>query len=409
MATIPVPNALVRVNPDNVTSTESTHTNVNGIAEVSFELSEDEYSRINIMSISAMLGGYNDANVEFSNMPSYELAKQGGIEVLMTMTKKAVTPIAFYVEPSRIEFGADGGTTDLTVTCPDNSWSVYRVLYDGGSEITATKINSTTIRVVCPASSTAREGSIQVLWNNPDSGPQYQYAYIAQTGGAAASTITFRGTLINDTTGQPIATTSPDDVGIFAWNSLNSSTQSVAQSLTNSQGVFSVSAMITQVTWDQYGRVFAIISPNGYESRTITINPAPSFASAVANGVDFGTIRMTPIAGETGVVIITGRVVDLDTNNGVPNMLVAAFGIGANPDELIVPSYTDSAGYFSMRIETSRSEWERGGDTLSVWCEWPDWHGPFVGMTKTITKPSWANASTSGVDFGIMSDYGTQP
>ncbi len=284
---IPLGGTLVSVSIGSEIAEDKTMwTNSSGEASFTYSLSEAEYRRIQQITAKGSLYLYNDSLSTLDSLPTFESAVSNGINLSVHMAK---ANLLFTMDPVVVAFTATGGTKDITVVCPVENWEIYMPTSISG--VTVTKINSTTIRVVAAASSLDAEirGEIYARYYSDALGEwQYRSTSFVQSEGTVQGSIRFYGTVQDSVTGMNLTNSNNFAVQVSAWN--GSSRQVIANSaLVN--GSWSVSTTSTQGTWPSYVQLSVAIIVDGYTSSVKYMTP-PAWASAVADGVNFGNMLM---------------------------------------------------------------------------------------------------------------------
>jgi hypothetical protein len=154
----------------------TTTTDANGNYSYEWRVDEDKWMHTTDVSVTVEKAGYESNAVEVYR-GIYDDAVVNGIRVDAITLTRAESP--FSISSTKIDFGRNGGTHDVKVTCPDNTWtagtgleSIYdnhhKLLPINDSFFSVTKLNDTTIRVVGKGNTTTSTWGmwLEVKWGD---------------------------------------------------------------------------------------------------------------------------------------------------------------------------------------------------------------------------------------------------
>lgn len=353
MATKPLQNAYTEITVGS--EKKSAYTDATGKASAIFSLSKRQYDALARIGVTSQKSGYKDGQGNITALPPFIEAVNSKIQMEITMQKNAVS--VFEISPISMQFPADGGVQSLTVTCPDDTWEIY----SSDSRLLVSKQSSTTINVTCPSGTTAMNASLQIRWYSPDSGWQYRTCSVYRSApDTVIQTITFTGTLIDNTTGLPIANRPRGVVIIGAYTEHGEDSSAIAIGETDGDGNFSIPLSTTKSEYDGWVGLTAFAWPTDYDfnaSDKYKLSKPP-WDDAVSNGISFDTIYLTKTSGDTKDVYVTGIAKDSITNEPIKGLIVFAQSVDTTITTGFGTVSTDSSGKYVFGRAMGKSEYD---------------------------------------------------
>ncbi len=301
----------------------------------------------------------------------------------------------FTIDPTNIQVGAtDTAAKAITVTCPDNTWTVY-LPGAGGDWITVAKTSATQATVTLAENSGTIERSaiVRFTWVNPATG-QYenrdllvlQYASSSQPPQA----ITITGLVVDSETLTAVA---------GATVVLRNNGIQYATTTTDSSGNYSFQTNWIESTWNS-----AILSLQAGKEGYITTDAEsffkPSFAIATASPVTQPSILLqnngianiiinVEVVEQTGTIIVHGRI----TNSSSTPIIGAGISITDSNGVLLGMGVSKANGEYQVGIDLTEQQYNATSLRLII----NEQSGTYQTYDEPILKPSYAIAAAMGI------------
>lgn len=353
MATKPLQNAYTEITVGS--EKKSAYTDAAGKASAIFNLSKRQYDALQRINAKATKQGYADGQGNITALPPWDTARASGINMQITMQKTAGA--IFEIGAQNLSFTSAGGTSEVSVICPDNSWTIYGITGD----ISLVR-NAASVTVTCPSGTTLMHASFQIRWYDPEAGWQYRLCSVYRSASdVVIQTIVFTGTLIDSSTGLPIANASLGTVIIGAYTDHTEGSFAIALGGTDSNGNFSISLDAVEEEYNSWVGLTAYAWTAGYNENASDKYQLskPPWDDAVSNGISFDTIYLTKTSGATKDVYVTGIAKDSITNKPIEGLIVIAQSVDTTiTTPLGTYVKTDSSGKYVFSKAMGKSEYD---------------------------------------------------
>lgn len=377
--------------------TKMGYTNENGETEIDIPLSDQQYNQAQELRVTVNKTGYLQGEAIIRSLPPINIANTTGISAVVDIQK--YMDAVFTINPTTLSFSSSGGTQDITVNCPDNTWTPSIEHNSTNSDISVVKVNSTTARVTCPASTTARNAVLEISWYS-DSWQYRQCSIYQAAPGVAVNAVTFRGKLIDASTNQGI----PNIKVVLRSTYAISPSEFLGEALTDSNGNWSIVINLSESQWplpppgmSTLGSYTAEATAiPGYTDTTISIsfNNLPPYIDATTRGITFNDLKVSPLTAQTGWVRFYGNI--LYNNRRVPGVnLILNLG---DPLGYVSSAITDGNGYFVMDYQLTKDQW----DNITTITLSSVLNQAWVTETLKVVNPSrtFESALLNGLNFG---------
>jgi len=264
--------------------TATATSDASGVATVNIPMTEAEYNAVGTLQSRGVKSGYNDGYGQLTSLPPYAVAVASGIALRVPMSKRTAQIIS--ASPMSYVFSGDGGTAEITVTAPDDSWTIV------STGVPATR-NGNKITLTCPAGGAQNFNPLIVRWQSSDGWLYAEVALSRVEQEVEASFVDFSGAVRGyDPETGTVAPLSGATVTLFRFNSDGGEAE-LSATTTDASGDWAMTPVFFE--WDNILSFRVEVDAVGYDSASATKNDIPSLEDAVANGIVISLIQLTKI------------------------------------------------------------------------------------------------------------------